>query len=61
MKKLWKNKQTCCQKFLKTKKNLSFIFWLYKKNPLGEAIGFDACDSNGNIVAHYAAIPIELR
>ena len=43
----------------KKKFNKLYLFWLYKKNPLGEAIGFDACDSNGNIVAHYAAIPIE--
>lgn len=43
----------------KKKFNKLYLYWLYKKNPLGEAIGFDAYDSNGNIVAHYAVIPIE--
>ena len=45
----------------KKKFNKLYLYWLYKKNPLGEAIGFDAYDSNGNIVAHYAAIPIEFE
>lgn len=45
----------------KKKFNKLYLHWLYKKNPLGEAIGFDAYDNNGNLVAHYAAIPIEFE
>ena len=40
----------------KKKFNKFYLHWLYKKNPLGEAIGFDAYDNNRNLVAHYAAI-----
>ena len=38
---------------------LDALEWLYANNPLGTVVGFDAFE-NENLVAHYAAIPIEV-
>jgi hypothetical protein len=35
-----------------------FLKWQYEKNPLGRAVGFNAFN-DGELVAHYATIPIE--
>ena len=39
-----------------SKFTLETLKWLYKENPDGQVIGFDAFE-NGNLVAHYACIP----
>lgn len=41
-----------------SKLTFDYISWLYRNNPLGFAQSFNVLD-NGNIVGHYAAIPIE--
>ncbi len=35
-----------------------YLTWLYTKNPLGSAYGFNAYE-NGGLIGHYAAIPVE--
>jgi GNAT superfamily N-acetyltransferase len=35
-----------------------YLTWLYTKNPLGNAYGFNAYE-NGRLIGHYAAIPVE--
>lgn len=37
--------------------NLDYLKWLYKDNPAGEVVGFDAFFS-GSIAAHYVCIPV---
>lgn len=45
--------------FPETKKyTLAFVEWQYAKNPVGNAIGFDAYSEN-RLVAHYVALPVE--
>jgi hypothetical protein len=36
--------------------SIEYLKWLYFENPIGDVVGFDACD-NGVVVAHYACIP----
>jgi len=43
-----------------TKFGSAFLTWLYKDNPDGEAIGFDAFDGD-RLAAHYACIPARVR
>jgi len=40
-----------------TKFNLEFLNWLYRNNPDGQVVGFDARDGE-RLVAHYACIPL---
>ena len=40
-----------------SKFNINYLEWLYCKNPLGSAIGFDAWDGN-ELAAHYVLIPL---
>lgn len=37
-----------------------YINWLYKENPIGEVVGFNAFVGDNLLVAHYALIPIEV-
>ena len=41
------------------KVTLEYLQWLYYENPSGAVVGFDAMD-NGNVVAHYACIPVQI-
>lgn len=47
-------------KVFKNKERFSYEYlsWLYRDNPLGEVIGFNAKDNNNKIVSHYALIPM---
>jgi GNAT superfamily N-acetyltransferase len=42
--------------FPKSKMSVDYINWLYFKNPLGQAVGFDALEGD-KVVSHYACIP----
>jgi len=37
--------------------NFEYLDWLYRKNPEGKAISFNA-SKNGKIISHYAVIPV---
>lgn len=37
--------------------NYDYISWLYRKNPDGKIIGYNAFDDKNNIIAHYALLP----
>ena len=41
----------------KKKFNYDYLSWLYRDNPDGEIIGFNAFDKDNNIIAHYALLP----
>lgn len=41
----------------KKKFNYDYISWLYRDNPDGVIIGFNAFDDDNNIIAHYALLP----
>lgn len=41
----------------KGKFTFDYLHWLYRENPVGFAEVYNVCD-NGQIIAHYAAIPI---
>ncbi len=36
-----------------------YLDWLYRDNPAGQVVGFNAWE-NGQLIAHYAAIPVDL-
>ena len=36
-----------------------YLNWLYKDNPIGHVIGFNAFDSDQKLVGHYATIPVQ--
>lgn len=35
-----------------------YLSWLYKENPNGSVVGYNAFNSYGEIIAHYALVPI---
>jgi GNAT superfamily N-acetyltransferase len=37
---------------------VEYLHWLYKANPLGHFVGFDAFTPDGQLAAHYATIPV---
>lgn len=39
--------------------SLSYLEWLYRDNPFGTAIGCNALNENGEVIAHYAVVPKE--
>ena len=41
----------------KKKFNYDYLSWLYRDNPDGEIIGFNAFDKDNNIISHYALLP----
>ncbi len=43
-----------------TKFTAAFLTWLYRDNPDGEAVGFDAFDGD-RLAAHYVCIPARVR
>jgi hypothetical protein len=45
--------------FPKSNMSPEYINWLYYKNPLGKAVGFDAV-KEGRVVSHYACIPTSI-
>jgi len=55
--------QECLQcAFPDSKKfSLDFLRWQYLENPNGKVVSFNAVSSDGDVVAHYAAIPIQMQ
>jgi GNAT superfamily N-acetyltransferase len=45
--------------FSRSNMSPEYINWLYYKNPLGKAVGFDAVEE-GKVVSHYACIPTSI-
>jgi hypothetical protein len=45
--------------FAKFSPTVEYLEWLYRNNPRGNAVGFDAFDGT-KLIAHYACIPIKL-
>lgn len=39
--------------------SLPYLRWLYRENPAGPAVGFNAWEEN-QVIGHYACIPVEL-
>ncbi len=37
--------------------NFNYLSWLYRSNPSGSAIGFNAFTQDGRLVGHYAVVP----
>jgi hypothetical protein len=46
--------------FSKFSPTVEYLDWLYRNNPRGNAVGFDAFDGT-KLIAHYACIPIKLE
>lgn len=44
----------------KKKFNIEYLNWLYKENPSGDAITYNAWHNN-NIVAHYTVVPMKFK
>jgi GNAT superfamily N-acetyltransferase len=45
--------------FPKSEMSVEYLKWLYFKNPLGKAVGFDAIEED-KVVSHYACIPTSI-